>query len=69
MKNFGIGLALGLIGLMICVGVWILNSFGEPLAGYEMPGYHFFLRVGQVIGIGGIVTFWIILPIVNRLRR
>ena len=69
MKNFGIGLALGLIGLIVCIGIWIVNAFGEPLAGYKMPGYDFFMGVGRVIGIGGVVTFWIILPVVKLFRK
>ena len=69
MKNFGIGLALGFVGLLILVVVWVLNSFGEPMAGYQMPGYNFFIRTGQVIGIGGVLTYWIILPIIHRVRR
>jgi len=69
MKNFGIGLALGLIGLIIIAGVWIVNGFGEPLAGYKMPGYDVFIRTGQVISISGCATFWLILPIVHLIRR
>ena len=69
MKNFGIGLALGLIGLIICVVVWSLNAFGEPLAGSEMPGYRFFLGIGQFVGLGGVVTYWIILPVIKSVRR
>jgi len=69
MKNFGIGLALGLVGGLICLAVFCINGFGEPLAGYRMPGYEGFMTFGRVISIGGMVTFWIIMPIVSVIRR
>ena len=69
MKNFGIGLALGVLGALICFVVFAFNAFGEPLAGYRMPGYEVFMAFGKVIGIGGVVTFWIILPVVRMIRR
>lgn len=69
MKNFGIGLALGLVGLIICVVVWFVGGMGEAIVGREMPLYHFFMAVGRVIGIGGPLTYWIILPIVKLIRR
>ena len=69
MKNFGIGLALGLVGL----AVWGFSSiiagtaeafeesspwFGEPL-----------MVVGFCVMFLGPLTFWIILPIVKLFRR
>lgn len=69
MKNFGIGLGIGLAGLAI----WMVSSivagtveafeetqpwFGEPL-----------MFIGFAIMLLGPITFWIILPIVKLFRR
>jgi len=68
-KNFGIGLALGLIGVIIIVGVYLLSGFGEAMIDRPMPFYSAVIHFGQVVAIGGVVTFWIILPIVKRVKR
>ena len=69
MKNFGIGLGIGLAGL----AVWAVSSiawaaaeiteeaqpwFGQPLA-----------AVGYALMFLGPLTFWIILPIIKLVRR
>lgn len=69
MQNFGIGLALGLAGfssyviLDIALGIsaWG-NGDADPLL---VAGFW----VALVSMVGGPITYWVILPVVNRLRR
>ena len=69
MKNFGIGLALGILGGVIAFITLNLNIIGEVFGAGDFPFAGFLYSVAGILGIGGPVTFWIILPIINRLRR
>ena len=69
MKNFGIGLALGLAGLGVWVGVsvfgGILEGVGETSPSFVWP----LMVLGFTIMFVGPLTFWIILPVTRVVRR
>jgi len=69
MKNFGIGLSLGLIGAIMWYAFSMLISFGAISEGppefrIQALKYAFFALM-----VGGPLVYWIILPIMEHRRK
>lgn len=63
MKNFSIGLALGLIGailwVVVCIAAFVTIDFGT----YHILRANLVKYAGFAAMVGGPLTYWIILPI------
>ena len=69
MKNFAIGLGIGLLGVILWVLASVVQGLGTGVGGKSLPLLTVLMIIGFVIMFAGPVTFWIILPIKNRLSR
>ena len=69
MRNFVIGLGLGMLGAILWMIAGAFVGIGEVVEGETHPGFLGLAIAGFVVMFCGPLTFWIILPIVNRLRR
>lgn len=69
MKNFGIGLGLGLAGL----GVWMASSGIQALAELAKAETPWCGKPLMIVGFStmflGPLIFWLILPIIKFIRR
>lgn len=68
MKNFGIGLGLGLAGL----GLWLASSGMQAVAELAKAETPWFGKPLMIVGFStmflGPLTFWIILPVIKFIR-
>lgn len=69
MLNFGVGLALGLVGAILWFGTSVVIGIVTGLGGESIRIVNVLMYVGFVVMVGGPLTFWVILPIRNRIRR
>lgn len=69
MKNFGIGLALGLVGLAVWGFSSIIAGMAEIIEGPSPWFGEPLMVVGFCVMFLGPLTFWIILPIIKLIRR
>jgi len=69
MKNFGIGLSLGLIGAILWYIFRLVISLGEissSAPGLQLQALEY---ASFTLMVGGPLVYWIILPITERVRR
>jgi len=69
MKNFGIGLGIGLAGLAVWLGSSIIGGMAEAFQSAQPWFGKPLMFVGFSIMLLGPFVFWIILPIRNRRRK
>lgn len=69
MKNFLIGLGLGLAGVTAFIVFGILGSM-KQMGEHVYPTWPWvFVGLGALIALGGPLWFWLITPLRNRLAR
>lgn len=69
MKNFGIGLGLGLLGFFLWFGFSVMVALGN-VVDLKPELWLTALQTGSfVLMIGGPVVFWIIRPVVTLIER
>lgn len=71
MKNFALGLGLGLLGTLLWVVASVVQGVGVGVGvgGKSSPLLTVLMVIGFVVIFAAPVTFWIVLPIKNRLSR
>jgi len=63
MKNFALGLGIGLVGTLLWVIASVVGGFGEAVSGERSPLLYALMVVGFIVMLGAPLTFWVILPI------
>ena len=69
MKDFAIGLVIGLVGAVLWVLVSLVGGAGEAIIGEVNPTLRVLMYIGGVVMVGGPLVFWVILPIRRRISR
>lgn len=69
MKNFIIGLGIGLLGALLWVLSSVVAGTGEGLGAEPLPILHTLMTVGFVVMVAAPVIFWIVLPIWKLVKR
>lgn len=69
MRNFGIGLGLGILGALLWVVASVLGGIGQAMKSPAPPIVTAFMTIGFIVMFLGPLVFWIILPIRNWLKR
>jgi len=71
-RNFAIGLILGMLGAVLGIVAGVMGGFAEASEG-QNSGVTIFFRSLMGIGFGamflGPLTYWVIVPIVGAIRR
>lgn len=69
MKNFALGLIIGLLGIIVWLIASVIGGFGEGVSGEKEPVLYGLMSVGFLLIFLGPLTFWVIVPVVKRIRR
>jgi hypothetical protein len=69
MKNFGIGLGIGLLGAIMWLVASLIGGVIEGFGGGRSTNLMVLLYIGGVVMVGGPLTWWIIIPIRDRWRK
>jgi predicted branched-subunit amino acid permease len=69
MRNFGIGLGIGLLGAILWVISSVVGGIGEGLGGERLIVLRILMYIGFIVMFVGPLVWWIVLPLVNIIRR
>ena len=69
MRNFGIGLGLGILGALLWVVASAMVGIGQGMKSPAPPIANVFMVIGFITMFVGPLVFWIILPIRNWLKK
>jgi hypothetical protein len=68
-KNFAIGLGIGLLGAILWIISSVVGGVGEGLGGEPPTIIRVFMYIGFIVMFVGPVLWWIIIPLVKLTRR